>query len=67
MPSLGGGIGQSPCSMLLLQKAHIGEVQARVDEENGKSAPTRVCCCNPIQNEENARPGPKIRAAFIFL
>jgi hypothetical protein len=53
--------------MLLLQKAHIGEVQARVDEENGKSAPTRVCCCNPIQNEENARPGPKIRAAFIFL
>jgi aspartate--ammonia ligase len=36
--TIGGGIGQSRLSMLLLQKAHIGEVQASVwDEETAKS------------------------------
>ncbi len=29
-PSIGGGIGQSRLCMLLLQKAHIGEVQASI-------------------------------------
>ena len=28
--SIGGGIGQTRCSMFLLQKAHIGEVQASI-------------------------------------
>ncbi|MBQ9073370.1 MAG: aspartate--ammonia ligase, partial [Muribaculaceae bacterium] len=28
--SIGGGIGQSRLSMFLLQKAHIGEVQASI-------------------------------------
>ena len=37
--TIGGGIGQSRLSMLLLGKAHIGEVQASVwDDET-----TRVC------------------------
>ena len=32
--TIGGGIGQSRLSMLLLQKAHVGEVQVSVwDEE----------------------------------
>ena len=35
--SIGGGIGQSRLSMLLLEKAHIGEVQVSVwDEETKK-------------------------------
>lgn len=29
-PSIGGGIGQSRLCMFLLQKAHIGEVQASI-------------------------------------
>ena len=32
--TMGGGIGQSRLSMLLLQKAHIGEVQVSVWDEN---------------------------------
>ena len=37
--TIGGGIGQSRLSMLLLGKAHIGEVQASIwDEET-------VACC----------------------
>ncbi len=35
--TIGGGIGQSRLSMLLLGKAHIGEVQASVWDENTKS------------------------------
>ena len=35
--TIGGGIGQSRVSMLLLGKAHIGEVQASIwDEETVK-------------------------------
>ncbi len=35
--TIGGGIGQSRLSMLLLGKAHIGEVQASVwDEETAR-------------------------------
>ena len=35
--TIGGGIGQSRVSMLLLGKAHIGEVQASIwDEETMK-------------------------------
>ena len=37
--TIGGGIGQSRLSMLLLGKAHIGEVQASIwDEET-----MRIC------------------------
>ena len=37
--TIGGGIGQSRVSMLLLGKAHIGEVQASIwDEET-----IRIC------------------------
>ena len=37
--SIGGGIGQSRLCMLLLQKAHIGEVQSSIwDEET-----LRIC------------------------
>ena len=32
--TIGGGIGQSRLSMLLLGKAHIGEVQASIWDEN---------------------------------
>lgn len=32
--TIGGGIGQSRVSMLLLGKAHIGEVQASIWDEN---------------------------------
>jgi aspartate--ammonia ligase len=32
--SMGGGIGQSRLSMLLLEKAHIGEVQVSVWDED---------------------------------
>jgi len=32
--TIGGGIGQSRLSMLLLQKAHVGEVQVSVWDEN---------------------------------
>ena len=36
--TMGGGIGQSRVSMLLLGKAHIGEVQSSLwDEENIKA------------------------------
>ncbi len=39
--TIGGGIGQSRVSMLLLEKAHIGEIQVSVwDEETLKSAKT---------------------------
>jgi len=37
--TIGGGIGQSRISMLLLQKAHIGEVQASIWDVN-----TIACC-----------------------
>ncbi len=40
--SIGGGIGQSRLSMLLLQKAHIGEVQASVWDEETRSACERA-------------------------
>ena len=33
-PSIGGGIGQSRLCMFLLQKAHIGEVQASIWPED---------------------------------
>ena len=33
---MGGGIGQSRLSMLLLQKAHIGEIQVSVWDEQTK-------------------------------
>ena len=36
--TIGGGIGQSRLSMLLLEKAHIGEVQVSIwDEETVKA------------------------------
>ena len=42
--TIGGGIGQSRLSMLLLGKAHIGEVQVSVwDDET-----TRVCAENGV-------------------
>ena len=37
-PTIGGGIGQSRLSMLLLGKAHIGEVQASVWDEETTTA-----------------------------
>ena len=42
--TLGGGIGQSRVSMLLLGKAHIGEVQASIWDEETK----RLCEENGI-------------------
>jgi aspartate--ammonia ligase len=36
--SIGGGIGQSRLCMLLLQKAHVGEVQASIWPEAQKEA-----------------------------
>ena len=40
--TMGGGIGQSRLSMLLLGKAHIGEVQVSLwDEETRKIAAER--------------------------
>ncbi|MDE6099984.1 MAG: aspartate--ammonia ligase, partial [Paramuribaculum sp.] len=36
-PSIGGGIGQSRLCMFLLQKAHIGEVQASIWPEEQRS------------------------------
>ncbi len=36
--TIGGGIGQSRLSMLLLAKAHIGEVQASLWDEQTKAA-----------------------------
>ena len=42
--TMGGGIGQSRLSMLLLDKAHIGEVQVSLWDENTK----RVCAENGI-------------------
>ena len=38
--TIGGGIGQSRLSMLLLGKAHIGEVQASIWDEHTE----KVCC-----------------------
>ena len=35
--TIGGGIGQSRLSMLLLEKAHIGEVQVSVWDEETKN------------------------------
>lgn len=35
--TMGGGIGQSRLSMLLLQKAHIGEVQVSIWDDNTKN------------------------------
>jgi aspartate--ammonia ligase len=35
--SIGGGIGQSRLCMLVLQKAHIGEVQVSIWDENTTS------------------------------
>jgi len=35
--TIGGGIGQSRLSMLLLEKAHIGEVQSSVWDDETKS------------------------------
>jgi aspartate--ammonia ligase len=42
--TMGGGIGQSRLSMLLLGKAHIGEVQVSLWDENTKA----VCKQNGI-------------------
>ena len=42
--TMGGGIGQSRLSMLLLAKAHIGEVQVSIWDENTK----RICKENGI-------------------
>jgi aspartate--ammonia ligase len=41
---MGGGIGQSRLSMLLLQKAHIGEVQVSIWDAETK----RICKENNI-------------------
>ena len=44
--TIGGGIGQSRLCMLLLGKAHIGEVQASLwDEETNASAKKQVSSC----------------------
>ena len=40
--SMGGGIGQSRVSMLLLGKAHIGEVQSSLWDENNVQACARA-------------------------
>ena len=37
-PTIGGGIGQSRLSMLLLGKAHIGEVQASIWDDETTAA-----------------------------
>jgi aspartate--ammonia ligase len=42
--TMGGGIGQSRLSMLLLQKAHIGEVQVSIWDAETK----RICKENNI-------------------
>ena len=42
--TVGGGIGQSRLSMLLLEKAHIGEVQVSLWDENTK----KICKENGI-------------------
>ena len=42
--TMGGGIGQSRLSMLLLQKAHIGEVQVSIWDSETK----RICKENNI-------------------
>jgi aspartate--ammonia ligase len=42
--TMGGGIGQSRLSMLLLDKAHIGEVQVSIWDEETK----RICRENHI-------------------
>lgn len=42
--TMGGGIGQSRLSMLLLQKAHIGEVQVSIWDDNTK----KICAENGI-------------------
>ena len=42
--TMGGGIGQSRLSMLLLEKAHIGEVQVSLWDENTR----QVCKENGI-------------------
>ena len=42
--TMGGGIGQSRLSMLLLHKAHIGEVQVSIWDEETK----RICKENGI-------------------
>ena len=42
--TIGGGIGQSRLSMLLLGKAHIGEVQVSIWDENTK----QICRENGI-------------------
>ena len=42
--TMGGGIGQSRLSMLLLQKAHIGEVQVSIWDDNTKN----ICAENGI-------------------
>ncbi|MBR5419510.1 MAG: aspartate--ammonia ligase, partial [Lachnospiraceae bacterium] len=42
--TIGGGIGQSRVSMLLLGKAHIGEVQASVWDDETE----RICAANHI-------------------
>lgn len=41
-PTIGGGIGQSRLSMLLLGKAHIGEVQASVWDDETTAACERA-------------------------
>ncbi|MBQ3002239.1 MAG: aspartate--ammonia ligase, partial [Clostridia bacterium] len=42
--TMGGGIGQSRLSMLLLDKAHIGEVQVSLWDEETR----RICSENQI-------------------
>ena len=41
-PSIGGGIGQSRLCMFILQKAHIGEVQASIWPEEQLQACRRA-------------------------
>lgn len=41
-PSIGGGIGQSRLCMYLLQKAHVGEVQASIWPDDQREACTRA-------------------------
>ena len=55
--SIGGGIGQSRTLMLLLRKAHLGEVSHRVAEDSERD----------VREEEHPRPrvsGPLARRAW---
>ena len=58
--TMGGGIGQSRVSMLLLGKAHIGEVQVSLWDED-----TLRACDAPASSFCNL-PNPSGQAGGIF-